>query len=148
VETPSAPGDLDLPRALPRRQNMTLGQRPILKRRRPSPPPSLRTFGPEPGDGAPVVLSFHAGAQALTEGCPAKAGALASFQIRKGVAMSTETDAVATAAADLTHAMSRFVKAIDDLGDDRLSMQHVPEDLSPELDRLVTRISAAQGLAG
>ena len=33
--------------------------------------------------------------------------------------MSTETEAVATAAADLTHAMSRLVKAIDDLGDDR-----------------------------
>ena len=62
--------------------------------------------------------------------------------------MSTQTDAVAKAAADLTHAMSRFVKAIDDLGDDREAMQHIPEDLPPELDRLVTRISAAQGLAG
>jgi hypothetical protein len=27
-------------------------------------------------------------------------------------------------------------------------MRHVPDDLPPELDRLVTRISAAQGLAG
>jgi hypothetical protein len=62
--------------------------------------------------------------------------------------MSTETEAIATAAADLTHAMSRLVKAIDDLGDDREAMHHIPEDLSPELDRLVTRISAAQGLAG
>jgi hypothetical protein len=62
--------------------------------------------------------------------------------------MTTETDAVATAAADLTHAMSRLVKAIDDLGDDRLAMQHVPEDLAPELDRLVGRISADKGIAG
>jgi hypothetical protein len=44
--------------------------------------------------------------------------------------------------------MSRLVKAIDDVGDDGLAMQHVPEDLAPELDRLVGRISADQGLAG
>jgi hypothetical protein len=62
--------------------------------------------------------------------------------------MTTETDAVATAAADLTHAMSRLVKAIDDVGDDGLAMQHVPEDLPPELDRLIARISADRGLAG
>jgi hypothetical protein len=60
--------------------------------------------------------------------------------------MTKETDAVVTAAADLTHAMSRLVKALDDVGDDREAFQHVPEDLSPELDRLTTRISAAQGL--
>jgi hypothetical protein len=62
--------------------------------------------------------------------------------------MTTQTEAVATAAADLTHAMSKLVKAIDDVGDDGEAMQHLPEDLSPELDRLVARISAAQGLAG
>jgi len=62
--------------------------------------------------------------------------------------MSTETEAIASASADLTHAMSRLVKAIDDLADDREAMRHVPDDLPPELDRLVTRISAAQGLAG
>ena len=55
--------------------------------------------------------------------------------------MTKETDAVATAAADLTHAMSRLVKAIDDLGDDRLAVQHVPEDLAPELERLVGRMN-------
>jgi hypothetical protein len=62
--------------------------------------------------------------------------------------MTTETDAVATAAADLTHAMSKLVKAIDAVGDDGLAIQHVPEDLPPELDRLVARISAEKGLAG
>ena len=62
--------------------------------------------------------------------------------------MTTQTEAVATAAADLTHAMSRLVKAIDDVGDDGEAIKHLPEDLSPELDRLAARISAAQGLAG
>jgi hypothetical protein len=61
--------------------------------------------------------------------------------------MTTETDAVATAAAELTHAMSRLVKAIDDLGDDRLALQHIPEDVPPALDRLVARLSADQGLS-
>jgi hypothetical protein len=62
--------------------------------------------------------------------------------------MTTETEAVATAAAELTHAMSGLVKAIDAVGDDGLAMQHVPEDLPAELDRLVARISADRGLAG
>lgn len=61
--------------------------------------------------------------------------------------MTTETEAVATAATDLTHAMSRLIKAIDDVGDDGLAMRHVPEDLPPELDRLVARLSADRGLA-
>ena len=38
--------------------------------------------------------------------------------------MSTETEAVTTAAADLTHAMSRLVKAIDDIGDDGEAPAH------------------------
>jgi len=62
--------------------------------------------------------------------------------------MTKETDAVAAAAAEVTHAMSRLVKAIDDVGDDREAFEHVPDELSPELDRLTTRISAAQGLTG
>jgi hypothetical protein len=62
--------------------------------------------------------------------------------------MTTQTEAVATAAADLTHAMSRLVKAIDDVGDDGEAIKYFPQDLSPELDRLAARISAAQGLAG
>lgn len=62
--------------------------------------------------------------------------------------MTKETEAVTSAAAELTHAMSKLVKAIDDVGDDREAFQHVPDDLSPELDRLTARISAAQGLTG
>jgi hypothetical protein len=62
--------------------------------------------------------------------------------------MTNETDAVTTAAADLTHAMSRLVKAIDDVGDDGVAAKHIPEGLPEELERLVARISADSGLAG
>jgi hypothetical protein len=62
--------------------------------------------------------------------------------------MSTQTDAVTTAAADLTHAMSRLVKAIDDIGDDGEAIRHIPADLPEQLGRLATRISADSGLAG
>ena len=61
--------------------------------------------------------------------------------------MTTESDAVATAASALTHAMSNLVKAIDGVGDDGVAVQHLPEDLPEALERLVARISAAQGLS-
>ena len=41
--------------------------------------------------------------------------------------MSTQTEAVTTAAADLTHAMSRLVKAIDDIGDDGEAIRPFPQ---------------------
>ncbi len=62
--------------------------------------------------------------------------------------MTTETDAVATAVAELTHAMSGLVKAIDGVGDEAEAAKHVPEDLVTALGRLIDRINAAQGLAG
>lgn len=62
--------------------------------------------------------------------------------------MSTQTDAVTTAAADLTHAMSRLVKAIDDLGDDGEAIKHIPQELPDELGRLAGRIGADSGLSG
>ena len=62
--------------------------------------------------------------------------------------MTNETDAVTTAAEDLTHAMSRLVKAIDDVGDDGVAAKHIPEGLPAELERLAARISADTGLAG
>jgi hypothetical protein len=62
--------------------------------------------------------------------------------------MTTETEAVTTAAADLTHAMSSLVKALDDVGDDGEATRHLPEEFSAALERLAARISAAQGLAG
>jgi hypothetical protein len=62
--------------------------------------------------------------------------------------MSKETDAVTAAAADLTHAMSGLIKAIDAVGDDGEAVKHIPEGLPDELGRLVARISADTGLAG
>ena len=62
--------------------------------------------------------------------------------------MTTETEAVAAAAADVTHALSRFVKALDDVGDDGEAARHLPDGFSAALERLDDRISAAEGLAG
>jgi hypothetical protein len=62
--------------------------------------------------------------------------------------MSQETEAVTAAAADLTHAMSGLVKAIDAVGDDGVAAKHIPDGLPAELERLVARISADSGLAG
>jgi hypothetical protein len=62
--------------------------------------------------------------------------------------MTTETYAIATAASALTHAMSNLVKAIDGVSDDGAAVRHLPEDLPEALERLVSRISAAQGLSG
>ncbi len=62
--------------------------------------------------------------------------------------MTADTKAVETAATELTHAMGRLVKAIDDVGDDREATQALSGDLPAALERLAGRISAAQGLAG
>jgi hypothetical protein len=62
--------------------------------------------------------------------------------------MTKETEAVTAAAAELTHAMSKLVQAIDAVGDDGEAARHIPESLPGEMDRLVARISADTGLAG
>jgi hypothetical protein len=61
--------------------------------------------------------------------------------------MSKETEAVTAAAAELTHAMSGLIKAIDAVGDGEAA-KHIPDGLPAELERLVARISADSGLAG
>ena len=73
---------------------------------------------------------------------------LACVRLVEGRAMSKETEAVTAAAADLTHAMSGLIKAIDAVGDDGEAAKHLPDGLSAELERLVARISADSGLAG
>jgi hypothetical protein len=65
----------------------------------------------------------------------------------EGSDMSTETEAVTAAVEKLTNAMSRLVKAIDDVGGDDAASGHIPEDLPGALDRLSARISAAKGSA-
>jgi hypothetical protein len=62
--------------------------------------------------------------------------------------MTKETEAVTAAAAELTHAMSKLVQAMDAVGDDGEAARHIPQDLPAEIDRLVARISADTGLAG
>jgi hypothetical protein len=73
---------------------------------------------------------------------------LACVGLLEGSAMSKETEAVTSAAAALTHAMSGLIKAIDAVGDDGEAAKHLPDGLAAELERLVARISADSGLAG
>jgi hypothetical protein len=62
--------------------------------------------------------------------------------------MSTETEAVTTAAGELTHAMSSLVKAIDAVGDEGEAIKHLPDGLSAALERLAERINASEEFAG
>ena len=48
--------------------------------------------------------------------------------------MSTESDEVTAAAAELTHAMSRLVRAIDASGGDGEAAGAIPEKLPEELE--------------
>ena len=59
--------------------------------------------------------------------------------------MSDQTDEVEAAASELTHAMTRFVRAVDAVGDDGEAGRHLPEKLSESLDALATRVGAALG---
>jgi hypothetical protein len=60
--------------------------------------------------------------------------------------MSTESDEVKAAAEELTHAMSRLVRAIDGAGEGEAA-GGIPEKLPEELERLAARLSAARGFS-
>ena len=59
--------------------------------------------------------------------------------------MSDGKDDVTTAASELTHAVSEFVRAIDAVGDDGAAARAMPDELAEELERLVARLNAARG---
>jgi hypothetical protein len=63
---------------------------------------------------------------------------------RKAMLMSTEDD-IKAAAAELTHAMSQLVRAIDATGDEGAAVGSIPEELPEELERLAARLNAAGG---
>jgi hypothetical protein len=58
--------------------------------------------------------------------------------------MSTEDD-IKAAVAELTHAMSQLVRAIDAAGDEGAAVGGIPEALPEELERLAERLNAAGG---
>ena len=58
--------------------------------------------------------------------------------------MSTEDD-IKAAAAELTHAMSQLVRAIDAAGDESAAVGSIPQSLPEELERLAARLNAAGG---
>ncbi len=62
--------------------------------------------------------------------------------------MSDENDDVKTAASKLTDAMSGLLRAIDAAPDQAAVARDLPDDLSEQLQRLVTRLDAALGFSG
>jgi hypothetical protein len=57
--------------------------------------------------------------------------------------VTTQTDEIKAAASELTHAMSRLVRAIDAVGDDGEAAAHISEAIPEALQELATRLSAA-----
>jgi hypothetical protein len=63
---------------------------------------------------------------------------------RKATLMSTEDD-IKAAAAELTHAMSQLVRALDAAGDEGVAVGSIPQQLPEELERLAARLNAVGG---
>jgi hypothetical protein len=59
--------------------------------------------------------------------------------------MSSETDEVKAAAEELVHAMARFVRAIDAVGDDGEAARHIPDRVPMAIEELSERLNAGQG---
>jgi predicted dinucleotide-utilizing enzyme len=62
----------------------------------------------------------------------------------KGTTMAAETDEVAQAVAELTHAMTGLVRVIDAKGPEAVA-SHISDALSDGLDALVARLNAIRG---
>jgi hypothetical protein len=60
--------------------------------------------------------------------------------------MSAETDEIQEASSELTHAMARFVRALDALGDEDLG-KYISENLPDRVDELAARLDAALGFS-
>jgi hypothetical protein len=63
---------------------------------------------------------------------------------RKDTTMASETDEVAQAVADLTHAMTGLDRVIDAKGPEAVAA-HISDDFSEALDKLVARLDAIRG---
>jgi hypothetical protein len=61
--------------------------------------------------------------------------------------MSPDANDVQAAASRLTNAMSELVRAIDAVGDEGAAAKDIPEELTDQLERLLTRLNAAQGFS-
>lgn len=61
--------------------------------------------------------------------------------------MASETDEVAQAVADLTHAMTGLDRVIDAKGPEAVA-SHISDDFSEALDKLVARLDAIRGFSG
>jgi hypothetical protein len=61
--------------------------------------------------------------------------------------MASETDEIAQAVADLTHAMTGLVRVIDAKGPE-LVASHISDAFAEALDELAGRVNAIRGFAG
>jgi len=61
--------------------------------------------------------------------------------------MGSETDEIAQAVAELTHAMTGLVRVIDAEGPE-LVAGHISEGFAEALDELASRVNAIRGFAG
>ena len=64
---------------------------------------------------------------------------------RRAILMSSQADDIKAAAAELTHAMSQLLRAIDAAGDEGAAVGSIPAQLPDELERLAARLNAAGG---
>jgi hypothetical protein len=58
--------------------------------------------------------------------------------------MSDETRELQEAGTELAHAMSRFVRALDAVGDDGAATEHISDQLADGLERLSSRVGATR----
>jgi hypothetical protein len=56
--------------------------------------------------------------------------------------MSDESKELQEAGSELAHAMSRFVRALDAVGDDGAAAEHISEQLADALEGLASRVGA------
>jgi hypothetical protein len=61
--------------------------------------------------------------------------------------MAGDDEEAELAAQELTHAMSRLVRAIDSFGDDGQAVRHISERLPEAMRELADRLDAAFGLS-
>ncbi len=61
--------------------------------------------------------------------------------------MAQETDEIAQAVADLTHAMTGLVRVIDAKGPEVVAA-HISDAFAEALDELAARVNAIRGFAG
>jgi epsilon-lactone hydrolase len=93
----------------------------------------------------PAGASLHVDSRAF--GGDHRAGSSSFSGTKGGTPMATEHDELQAAVAELTHSMSRFVRALDAVGDSEAA-SHLSPDFVSNLGRLTARLDAIEGIGG